>query len=115
MPDIGIEDSNFFQINSFGEGISINKYRGDFSISVARRTENGIFPTWTYPQYISNGRRVPSDRAIPMGTPRTSLETLIDAVEWIHAMLTREPADDQVVNPPDQPTPGRDDSAICPF
>ena len=85
--------TDFFQTNEqYNEGIIISRYSGQFSLNVARRTDEGTYSKWVHP---SQGKgKEPNPKVIPMGTPLMDRSKLIDMANWILDELGQAPPSD---------------------
>lgn len=61
-----MDSNNFYKYesSSYGDGVLLDEYRGEFSLVAARRKDDDIFMEWVFPQK-RDGSKEPIDKSLP--------------------------------------------------
>lgn len=77
--------------NSFGDGILLNEFRGEFSLVAARHKDGKPLMEWVYPQK-RDGSRAPQEKSLPWKIRLGTRDEAIKALRFFLAKLEGAPA-----------------------
>jgi hypothetical protein len=76
---------------TFGDGILLNEFRGEFSLVAAKSKDGKTLMEWVYPQK-RDGSRAPQEKSLPWKIKLGTKDEAIQALRFFLAQLEGAPA-----------------------